>query len=420
MGLHGFTVCATWNQIERTGRVLINIGLWKMSIAFKRRVFFSCMRITTTGQTIRRLQINTMCASFATSGDLSKPTSLENSQPASTIAPLAVGGGNVVTPSEEEQRQKIRDQLQRLKRNEQYEQRTDAWLKARCGLVTASDAGAILKKTYEVCSEYIRAFGKPYSFADGKGCNPYQTENEYILKKHGRARPFKGNVATQWGNRFEEVAKGIYERLTNSKVEEYGLHIHKNLRWLGASPDGITTDGVVLEIKCPYRRTINGVPPLHYWIQVQIQLEVLDLYDADYFEVEFVTYPSRQMYLLDVIEIGEAKGAYVKVNENKSICPPVEMDDPTEMADWAQDTIDNYEKEDDISIVYWKMVYYNIIPIKRNYKWFKTIQERLHTAHIDAQGIDVTSLPDYSDEKEEPRKMKRRCEEKPPITVDIC
>ena len=53
---------------------------------------------------------------------------------------------------------------------------------------------------------------------------------------------------------------------------------------MGASPDGITKDGVMLEIKCPYRRTITGVPPIYYVDQVQGQLEVCELDRCDFLE----------------------------------------------------------------------------------------------------------------------------------------
>jgi hypothetical protein len=57
--------------------------------------------------------------------------------------------------------------------------------------------------------------------------------------------------------------------------------------YLGASPDGITEDGVMVEIKCPWRRKINGEIPLQYYYQIQGQLAVCALEECDYFECEF-------------------------------------------------------------------------------------------------------------------------------------
>lgn len=66
---------------------------------------------------------------------------------------------------------------------------------------------------------------------------------------------------------------------------EYGLIRHidvhgdeRGLSWIGASPDGITDCGSMVEIKCPYRRQIvPGHVPHHYYPQIQVQLEVCDL-----------------------------------------------------------------------------------------------------------------------------------------------
>jgi hypothetical protein len=59
---------------------------------------------------------------------------------------------------------------------------------------------------------------------------------------------------------------------------EFGLIVHKDYPWLAASPDGLTTDGLCVEIKCPTRRKIiPGVVPHHYIPQIQVQMEVCDV-----------------------------------------------------------------------------------------------------------------------------------------------
>ena len=68
---------------------------------------------------------------------------------------------------------------------------------------------------------------------------------------------------------------------------------------MGASPDGITKDGIMLEIKCPYTRVMNGTVPPQYWAQVQGQLEVCGLDMCDYLECKLVKYDTFSDYLAD-------------------------------------------------------------------------------------------------------------------------
>eukprot|EP00798_Chlamydomonas_sp_ICE-L_P017264 gene17264-biopygen26171 len=74
---------------------------------------------------------------------------------------------------------------------------------------------------------------------------------------------------------------------TDVLVHEFGLLRHGSKSFLGASPDGVTEDGVMLEIKCPWRRKIDGTVPMQYYLQIQGQLAVTGLLECDYFEVEF-------------------------------------------------------------------------------------------------------------------------------------
>jgi hypothetical protein len=69
-------------------------------------------------------------------------------------------------------------------------------------------------------------------------------------------------------------------------VHEFGLMRHPVHEFIGASPDGINDHGIMVEIKCPYRRIIDGTVPDQYYTQMQLQLDVCDLDECDYFECE--------------------------------------------------------------------------------------------------------------------------------------
>ena len=100
----------------------------------------------------------------------------------------------------------------------------------------------------------------------------------------------------------------LYMKEKNTHVLEFGFIQHSRLKWLGASPDGITNDGIMLEIKCPISRIITGIPPDNYWIQVQGQLEVCDLEECDFLECKIIEYDGNDnedtefIYLTDNYE----------------------------------------------------------------------------------------------------------------------
>ena len=147
------------------------------------------------------------------------------------------------------------------------EQRSPEWYERRKSLMTASNcAAAIGIKPFE-------------SFV---GC-PRQACIDQIV-----GGTFKGNVATRHGCEYEDHIRDLFDAIMGTATEEYGLlthdQVHENgFTWLGASPDGITSCGSMVEIKAPYRRKIvPGEIPHHYFPQVQVQMEVCDL-DLTYF-----------------------------------------------------------------------------------------------------------------------------------------
>lgn len=148
-------------------------------------------------------------------------------------------------------------------------QRTPEWYAARESMITASD------------------------FAQALDLGKFGTRKDLFEKKCGHVPPRAFDASCpplRWGIMFEPVACNIYSSLNaNVKVHEFGLLRHPDPRtpFLGASPDGISENGIMIEIKCPWRRRIDGTVPLQYYLQIQGQLSVTGLRECDYFEVEF-------------------------------------------------------------------------------------------------------------------------------------
>jgi putative phage-type endonuclease len=157
-------------------------------------------------------------------------------------------------------------------------QRTPEWFKLRENRLTASDL-------YD-------AVHNPKSLAKKKVKN---------VSFNSGAIP-----SLKWGTMFEEMASRIYSNINNVKIHEFGLIINDNIPNFGASPDGITENGVMIEIKCPYSRKIeNGKIPEKYLYQIQGQLAVCNLTDCDYVECEFECYNNQEEYLNNILDINE-------------------------------------------------------------------------------------------------------------------
>lgn len=160
-----------------------------------------------------------------------------------------------------------RSVLEQLLRIPVIEQKSEEWHRVRQSIITASD------------------------FAQALGEGKFGTQLDFFKKKCGyEVIDFDANCPPlKWGIMFEDVACAIYERRNGCKVLPFGLIRHPTIEHFGASPDGITGLGVMLEIKCPYRRKIDNEVPRQYFFQIQGQLEVCGLDECDYLECEFRT-----------------------------------------------------------------------------------------------------------------------------------
>lgn len=199
----------------------------------------------------------------------------------------------------------VHKQFLKLKSLPLIKQKTPKWYETRHNMLTASNIASILEK------------------------NQYKTKVDLLRDKIEPYKIYSSN-ATEWGIKYEPIAIEIYEQFTKNKVYEFGLIQHPIYKWLGASPDGILENGVMVEIKCLYSTNIIEDSPICYWIQTQIQMEVCNLDYCDLFQCKFVEY-SKDEY--DSDEISIHKG----IINNK----------------------------------YWKLVDYNCKRIQRDNKWFK-------------------------------------------------
>ena len=263
----------------------------------------------------------------------------------------------------------LKKQVEYLLTVPQPEQRTEAWYKLREGRLTASDLATALNES---------KYDKPI---------------DLVLKKCGLGPPFKGNVHTEWGVKYEPVATMIYEQRNNVRVIEFGLMPHPSIPFLGASPDGITPEGMMLEIKCPPVREITGIIPHNYWLQMQLQLETCDLEECDFLECKLVEYDDEEEYYEDIYKDEEdniidrlktfnnlEKGVLItydaptedEPNKKRYIYPDRIGLTKEEIDSWCEEKGKEFD-EQNIPYVrnYWKLERISCVRVDRNRKWFE-------------------------------------------------
>lgn len=278
-----------------------------------------------------------------------------------------------------------------IKKNKKCpEQRTPEWFKARNTRITASEAASCLFKTKRVCEPYVKEFNiSNFKYKDTERLNPYETREEYIIKKCASffgENVFKDSIFTLWGKKYEEIANRLYCKLNNTTVIEFGLIPHSRLKWLAASPDGITPDGIMLEIKCPKSRKIDDKqPPFYYWCQTQIQMETVDLDFCDFFECEIIEIQEHEFINLQLQE-KQDKGILLQIKEEqeiltekksdpKFIYPPLHLNTTEDYLNWKNQNMN--ECPGIYTPIFYFITKYNNIRIKRSKEWFNNVKDEI-------------------------------------------
>lgn len=140
--------------------------------------------------------------------------------------------------------------------NEQ--QGSDAWLKARLGVITASNAHALL----------LSKNSKTPKYKEARETYMLQLINEICTGQHEEINA----KALEWGKLNEDAAIAAYELISGKEVEKISLVYKDESRRAGASADfrlpGQNHGG---ECKCP----INGINHLNFILNSEIKDEYM-------------------------------------------------------------------------------------------------------------------------------------------------
>jgi len=115
----------------------------------------------------------------------------------------------------------MKAQIELLRNKPQPEQRTSEWYKFRYNLLTASS----IWKTFSSQNSQNQLI---YEKCTPLNVNKYQHVNTESAMHHGQ--------------KYEDLSLMYYEKIYNTKVEDFGCIKHDDYYYIGESPDGINED----------------------------------------------------------------------------------------------------------------------------------------------------------------------------------
>lgn len=256
----------------------------------------------------------------------------------------------------EKDKKALSKQVKKLANIPQMEQRSEEWYDYRNGRITASDFSSI--------------FGK----------NAFKSRQQLLREKIDPSSiNYVSNDTVLHGTRLEDAICQMYQCIENTEVTEFGCLAHPTIGHLGASPDGIDKKGVMLEIKCPPKRVIKGIPPIYYWYQMQLQLEVAELNKCDYMEckIDIITKDEFQELLKNEHVHREEAGCFIECwnyKQKKLIHDYFPVgNNLTAVNAWETtylDALENNEELDYRNTLYWQAKTVAQISIYRDPRWF--------------------------------------------------
>jgi putative phage-type endonuclease len=241
--------------------------------------------------------------------------------------------------------------LARLLESPGIPQRTEAWYAARENMVTGSELASAMTKSSRK-QFFKRKLAGPSAWDD-----------------------MKDKPAIKWGVKYEPVACVLYSRRNAATVHEFGLLAHPGIKGFGASPDGISDLGIMLEIKCPYSRVITGEVPQAYWAQVQSQLDTTGLEECDFLEVKLEEYESAEEFDKDggstgLSANGMEKGAVWKTDDEHEVI----VGGGPEALDWAAARPGSN---------FWRLVVYSCVRIRRDDTYIRGLAPEIESVVSD-------------------------------------
>lgn len=291
--------------------------------------------------------------------------------------------------------------IQTLLQLPQVEQRTANWYAEAANILSASQFSTILKGG--------RTRGQ---LVLDKGTGNVDTSTRRTVVLTMDLNPFT------WGIRFEPVVKQLYSALTGTCIAELGRLRHRSDTKLAASPDGLIVEGPpqrlgrFVEFKAPVSRPIQNKIPSDYLIQMQIQMEVGQVEECDYFEVKFHSDYGQTVSMRDQPDDAKFWGRIFVIGDEETGELKRYEYSPLKDMNWTPYELE--EGEAIVEVVPWWSSQWYMVTVGRSRTWFASVQP-----DIDAFWKDVEDVRNGTYQLPEPTRKRKQNDPKCLITEDL-
>ena len=235
-----------------------------------------------------------------------------------------------------------RRQLKFLMETPQVKQRSPEWFEMRTERLTASSTAQAIGKG---------KFGNRNQLLQSKAFPENET---WTAQTSG---------PMYHGTMLEAMTSRCYSQRNNDMViHDFGMIKHPDLYCYGASPDGITELGIMIEIKTPYRRVVDGKIPEEYMLQMQGQMAACGFKECEFVDckIDIIQTESAYTTLIDA-NLNVDHGIIIEHRDEKG--NPIfeyspEYLTPTGCIQWKKDYQQKMLENKDTrftKITYWKL-----------------------------------------------------------------
>ncbi len=299
----------------------------------------------------------------------------------------------------------LKSQIAELLKIPQTVQKSEEWLRQRNSMITASDIGAVL------------------------GLNKNGDREGVLLSKVEPCFRQLNSPAILHGVKYEDVANMIYAKRNGVTVQEFGCIRHHTFPFVGASPDGIALEtGVMVEIKVPSSRVIDGIVPPYYYAQIQFQLNTCLLDRCDFLECKIVEY-SEEEYEEDNFEgdyskhsNGNEKGYVAEIFNKETGSTSYEYSPiglyGEELEVWKESIIQKYPIKMMANKIFssftpWYLDHVSCVPVYANSEWFHAVIPSVKSFWDDVEKYRVLGIEkckEYVKKCREERRQRKMAE----------
>ena len=143
-----------------------------------------------------------------------------------------------------------------------------------------------------------------------------RTDLDKLAESMVLGKSIKTNEAMRHGQKYEREAIQHYEIDFNTKVVKCGIFVSKTLPFIGASPDGIISDKIICEVKCPFSAREKEISPLTVpYLKIKDNALTLSPTHPYYFQIQGQLYCSeREFCHLIIYTLTDIK--YIKIERD--------------------------------------------------------------------------------------------------------